>query len=115
MQTNTTSNWKRISADEAAHMLEETRNTGELAVFDSRDMASYEESHVRGADHLSEYSFGEIIRALPKSTPVMIYCYHGNASQIYAQMFTDFRYREVYSVDGGYEALAEAYHLHAKH
>jgi hypothetical protein len=39
----------------------------------------------------------------------MIYCYHGNASQVYASMFSDFNFREVYSVDGGYEVLAPAF------
>ena len=39
----------------------------------------------------------------------MIYCYHGNASQVYASMFADFQYNEVYSVDGGYEALVPVF------
>lgn len=47
-------------------------------------------------------------RPLPKDAPVVIYCYHGNASKTYAQMFTGFRYSQVFSVDGGYEPLAAA-------
>ena len=39
---------------------------------------------------------------------MLIYCYKGNASKTYAQMFCDFRFRNVFSVDGGYQPLAEA-------
>jgi len=77
-----------------------------LALFDSRDAVSYAKSHIKGTDHLTESSFSEFLTSLPKNIPVMIYCYHGNASQIYGSMFSDFQYSEVYSVDGGYDALA---------
>lgn len=75
-------------------------------IFDVRDMAAYQRAHLEGAAQLSEDRLMAWMRRLPKETPVLIYCYHGNASKVYAQMFIDFRYTEVYSVDGGYEALA---------
>lgn len=74
-------------------------------VFDVRDMASYQRGHLEGAAHLSEDRLMAWMKRLPKDAPVVLYCYHGNASKIFAQMFVDFRYAEVYSVDGGYEAL----------
>lgn len=99
--------YQRINSSQAAEHIRRSRAGIEaLALFDSRDEASYEKFHIKGADHLSERSFGETIATLPKSVPVMIYCYHGNASQVYAGMFKDFRFGEVYSVDGGFEALA---------
>lgn len=76
-----------------------------LALFDCRDADSYANTHIRGADHLTDRNLGEYIASLPKNTPIMIYCYHGHASQSYAKMFADFRFTEVYSVDGGYEHL----------
>ena len=48
-----------------------------------------------------------MLSATPKDAPVLIYCYHGNASQEFAQIFSDFRFREVYSLDGGYEAWSK--------
>ncbi len=84
------------------------RNEPTAAVFDVRDMASYQRAHVDGAAHLSEDRLLAWMRRLPKDAPVVIYCYHGNASKTYAQMFTDFRYSQVFSVDGGYEPLAAA-------
>ena len=102
-----TTAFQRITPAQAADQIRRSRaGIKSLALFDSRDEASHHQSHIKGADHLSERSFGNVIATLPRNTPVMIYCYHGNASQVYAGMFADFRYSEVYSVDGGYEALA---------
>ncbi|HAJ72911.1 MAG TPA: hypothetical protein DCO68_12620 [Methylophilaceae bacterium] len=102
--------YQRISSKQAVDLIHRAHaGTKALALFDSRDQNTYHKSHIIGADHLSEQSFGEVINSLPKDIPVMIYCYHGNASQVYASMFSDFNFREVYSVDGGYEVLAPAF------
>ena len=45
-------------------------------------------------------------KRLNKDAPVLVYCYHGNSSQEYAQMLADFRFNQVYSVDGGFAACA---------
>ncbi|MDP2153344.1 MAG: ankyrin repeat domain-containing protein [Methylotenera sp.] len=102
--------FQRISPQHASDLILRARaGIKPLALFDSRDAASFQKSHILGTDHLTECDFGEVIANLPKSVPVMIYCYHGNASQVYASMFADFQYNEVYSVDGGYEALVPAF------
>ena len=104
-----TTEFQRINPTQAADHIRRSRaGIQTLALLDSRDEASYAKSHIKGADHLTERNFGETIASLPKNVPVMIYCYHGNASQVFAGMFADFRFAEVYSVDGGYEALAPA-------
>ena len=77
----------------------------ELVLFDVRDRGSFERRHVEGAEHLTEAHLGPALRRLAKTTPVLIYCYHGNASQVYAETFADFRFVEVYSVDGGFDPL----------
>jgi thiosulfate sulfurtransferase len=96
--------FRRLPASAAAALI---RAPG-VTVFDVRDVASYQRAHVAGAAHLSEDRLLPWMRRLAKDAPVVIYCYHGNASQTYAQMFVDFRYSRVVSVDGGYEALAAA-------
>lgn len=99
--------FQRISPAHAADHIRRLRaGIQPLALFDTRDERSFSQGHIKGADRLTEHDFGDVIAALPKDIPVMIYCYHGNASQVYASMFSDFRFSEVYSVDGGYEALA---------
>lgn len=99
-----------ISAQEAAGLMQRHADTTTpgLALFDVRDPASYERDHIEGAEHLDEASAGPLLMHLPKHTPILIYCYKGNASQIYGRMFTDFRFTHVYSVDGGRDALAAA-------
>lgn len=76
-----------------------------VVLFDVRDGNAYRNGHIEGAAHLSEDRLLGWVKRVPKDTPVVIYCYHGNASKIYAQMFVDFRYNRVFSVDGGYPAL----------
>ena len=95
----------RISAAEAAVLID---GCPAAAIFDVRDLVSYQKAHVDGAAHLAEDRLLAWMKRLPKETPVVIYCYKGTASQAFAQMFIDFRYLRVFSVDGGYEPLAEA-------
>lgn len=76
----------------------------DVTVLDVRDAGSFRESHVEGAQHASHANVSALLVSLRKSAPVVIYCYHGNASQEYAQIFSDFGFAEVYSLDGGYEA-----------
>lgn len=96
-------NFRCLSAAQALDLI---RDETAVSVFDVRDMPSYQRGHLDGAAHLSEDRLLPWMRRLAKDAPVLIYCYHGNASKIYAQMFIDFRYTRVFSVDGGYEALA---------
>jgi len=100
----------RISANDAADMILRHRDgvLPALAVFDVRDENSYLAAHLAEAVRLAEATFPQQIRGLNRSTPVLIYCYHGNASRTWAQWFADFRFPEVYSVDGGYPAISGA-------
>ncbi|PKO58999.1 MAG: hypothetical protein CVU25_03210 [Betaproteobacteria bacterium HGW-Betaproteobacteria-19] len=100
----------RISAVDAADMLLRHRDgvLPALAVFDVRDERSFAAAHIPEATRLTEADFALRARGLARTTPVLVYCYHGNASRTYAQWFADFRFPEVYSVDGGYEVLVTA-------
>ncbi len=73
-------------------------------VLDARDAGSFAKSRIDGAQPVSSANLGAVIGATAKTRPILIYCYHGNASREYAQTFSDFGFMEVYSLDGGYEA-----------
>jgi rhodanese-related sulfurtransferase len=73
-------------------------------VLDARDAGSFAISRIDGAQPVSSANLGAVIGATAKTRPILIYCYHGNASREYAQTFSDFGFSEVYSLDGGYEA-----------
>lgn len=94
-----------ITAARAAELI---RSEAAMTIFDVRDPVSYQQAHVAAAAHLTEQRLGAWLRRLDKEMPILIYCYHGNASKTYAQMFVDFRFTRVYSVDGGYQPLAAA-------
>lgn len=90
--------WLRISASEALTLLAQDDAT----VFDVRGSAAYQAGHL-AMDRIPAWS-----KRLNKDAPVLVYCYHGNSSQEYAQMLADFRFNRVYSVDGGFAALLDA-------
>jgi rhodanese-related sulfurtransferase len=73
-------------------------------VLDARDAGSFATSRIDGAQPVSSVSIDAIIGVTAKTRPILIYCYHGNASREVAQTFSDFGFAEVYSLDGGYEA-----------
>lgn len=104
------SGFLRIDPQRAADLIHRSRlgQLPGLVLFDVRDRGSYERRHVEGAQHLTEAALGEVFGRVPRAAPVIIYCYHGNASQTYAGMFADFHYAEVYSVDGGFAPLEAA-------
>lgn len=105
MATAERTSYQCISAAEAAALM---RSDPHVRLFDVRDMHSYQQEHLEGAMHLTEDRVQLWVNRLEKDQPILIYCYHGNSSQTYAQMFSDFRFQRVYSVDGGYRALAQA-------
>lgn len=101
--------FRRIDAETARQLL--TRDP--LLVLDSRDSASFELEHIATARRLSGDNLDATLIGTPKSTPVLLYCYRGNASQIYGQMFADFGFAEVYSLDGGFEAWQQLHQTSA--
>ena len=105
MNTAQAANYQCIPATDAVTLI---RSEPIIAIFDVRDLNDYRQGHIAQAAHLAESRLMAWFGRLDKSQPVLIYCNLGNASKTYAQMFADFRFSRVYSVDGGYKPLAEA-------
>ncbi|MFH1817005.1 MAG: ankyrin repeat domain-containing protein [Pseudomonadota bacterium] len=97
---NHAKSFRRIDAAAARQLL----GRGDVQVFDSRDEARFEQAHIDGAQRLSGANLDAVLLGTPKTVPVLLVCYHGNASQTYGQMFADFGFAEVYSLDGGFAA-----------
>lgn len=94
-----------LPASEAAALI---RSEDRPAVFDVRDAVDYRQGHIADAAHLVESRLMAWLSKLAKDQAIIIYCYRGNASRMFAQMFADFRFTRVFSVDGGYPSLAAA-------
>jgi len=98
------SDYERISVEQAQALLAQD----DTALLDVRQPQAFEQGHVEGARNVGEQDVLELVEELPKSAPVVIYCYHGNSSQYVARLFAAHGFTNVYSVDGGYEAWREA-------
>ena len=92
--------FQRIGIEQAEALLQR----GDPLVLDVRDRNSFEQERMSGAQHVSHANVSAVLGGTSKTRQILIYCYHGNASREYAQIFSDFGFAEVYSLDGGYEA-----------
>lgn len=78
----------------------------EAVLVDIRDPQSFAMGHAVQAFHLTNDTLGAFMRDNDFDTPVMVMCYHGNSSKGAAQYLLQQGYDVVYSIDGGFEALA---------
>ena len=91
--------FKRISTAESRELIAK----GNVAIVDVRDPQSYNSSHIEGAVYLDNSTAQQFIADTDSSTPVLVYCYHGNSSQGAAQYLVEQGFTDVYSMDGGFE------------
>ncbi len=101
MSEPTPRRYGRLSAAELERYLQWQRP---VTLLDARDAASFERSHLPDAQRLDGRNHEQLLVSAPRHVPVVIYCYHGNASQTYARMFADFGFHEVHDLIGGFEA-----------
>jgi rhodanese-related sulfurtransferase len=94
--------FRRVEAGTA----QKTIDQRDALAFDAPGEASFERGHIASADHANDL-FG-VLSGAPREKPVLIYCYHGNSSQVFAKASVDFQFREVFSLDGGYEGWVVA-------
>jgi len=92
--------YKRITIDEAKVLIDE----GDVTIGDVRDAGAYSAGSIDNAIHVQHETMDEFLSIADKSKPLILYCYHGNSSQGAANYFFEQGYKEVYSIDGGYEA-----------
>jgi rhodanese-related sulfurtransferase len=105
MTMNPSKSFQCLPASEAAAMI---RSGKKPVIFDVRDIKDYQQGHIADAAHLAESRLMAWFGRLDKKQAIIIYCYKGHASQTFAQMFADFKFTRVFSVDGGYSSLATA-------
>jgi thiosulfate sulfurtransferase len=82
----------------------ERLTSGEIKVVDIRDEQSFGLGHIPSSYHLSNDTIAQFITDNTFDTPVVVCCYHGISSQQAAQYLIHQGFKEVYSMDGGFEA-----------
>jgi ankyrin repeat protein len=91
----------RLTAQDAAAWL---ANHPDALVLDAREERHHVQGNLKGSLRLDGRNHERLLMREEKERPVFIYCYHGNASQTYAEMFTDFGFHQVCDLIGGWEA-----------
>jgi len=97
-------NYINISVADAKNSLQ----MDNLLILDCRTTADYKAGHLENALHLHDGLRESLVKRGDKQRTILIYCYHGHASQHVAQFFADFGFSHVYSLEGGYTAWQQS-------
>lgn len=97
--------YKRISIAQAKEIL---KNPDAILV-DIRDVFSYNAGHIKESVNLplTQDEIEKFDKTTDRDTPLLVLCYRGNSSQVLANHFSLQGFKEVYSIDGGYEKWVE--------
>ena len=90
--------FKNISVEEAKELIR-----ADHYLIDIRDEESFSISHIEGALNLSDKNIAEFVKTSKKNKPTIIYCYKGISSQNAADYLSSQGFKDLYSVDGGFE------------
>jgi rhodanese-related sulfurtransferase len=102
---STSRRFLRLTAQDAAAWL---AAHPQALLLDAREARHHAQGHLNGSVRLDGRNHERLLMREAKERPVFIYCYHGNASQTYAEMFTDFGFDQVCDLIGGWEAWQQA-------
>ncbi|MCX7084534.1 MAG: rhodanese-like domain-containing protein [Methylococcales bacterium] len=95
--------YKTISVEDSEALILEAKPM----ILDCRDLKDYRAGHVDDALHVHEGLKESLIKKGDKDRTLFIYCYYGHASEHLAEFFTDFGFKDVYSLAGGYSSWKE--------
>ena len=101
MNDTTRRTFARLSARQAPAWL---AAHPDALLLDAREAQHHAQAKLPGSLRLDGRNHEPLLLRADKSRPVFIYCYHGNASRTYAQMFVDFGFFQVADLVGGWEA-----------
>lgn len=96
--------FKHISVEEAKQLMA----TKDVGIVDIRDAQSFSQGHIPHAKLVSDENIEIFLQESDKQKPLVCYCYHGISSQSAASFFVSQGFKEVYSIDGGFEQWKKA-------
>lgn len=91
------------------HKAKEKIDQGNVAIVDIRDPDSHRTAHIENAIPVSDENIESFLQTADKNKPLICYCYHGFSSQQAAEYFANCGFREVYSIEGGFELWKTTY------
>jgi thiosulfate sulfurtransferase len=91
--------FKIIQAQQACELMDQ----GKAVFVDIRDPQSFDAARIKNSCRLDNTNVQDFVKDTDKTLPVVVCCYHGMSSQSAAQFLADQGFKEVYSLDGGFE------------
>jgi len=88
-----------ISPEEAQALMEKE----EVVLVDIRDPESHAAANIPSSIHLNDRSIQPFLGSADREQALIVYCYHGNNSQMAARFFVEQGFSKVYSMSGGFE------------
>jgi len=76
---------------------------GTVSIVDIRDTNSFLKSHLEQATHVTGENVAEFISGMDQQKALLVYCYHGNASQSAAAFFVENGFVDTYHLADGFE------------
>ena len=70
---------------------------------DIRKPGDYESGHIPGAISLGDHNIEKFLKTADKTRPLIVNCYRGNSSQGATAYLLEQGFRDVYSLQGGFE------------
>lgn len=96
-------NFKTVQVNDVDTLLAD-ENT---LLLDCRLLRDYKSGHIENALHAHDGLVESLIKKEKRNKPIVIYCYHGHNSEHLAELFGNFGFEQVYSVEGGYAKWQE--------
>jgi thiosulfate sulfurtransferase len=87
----------------STQQLADLKNKQAVNIVDIRDGQSFAAGHIPHATLLNNDNVAQFVASADKNTPLVVCCYHGNSSQGAAQYLSEQEFKQVYSLDGGFE------------
>ena len=94
--------YKCISLDEAQHLFD----SPETIIVDIRDKQSYEIGNIPRSINISEENINNFLEDAERDKNLLVYCYVGNSSKGASEYFVQKGFKNVFSLDGGYEEFS---------
>jgi len=98
-------NFKQIDVHQAKEMMDK----GDVTIVDIRDPDSFQSAHIADAIAVTDQNIQSFLATGDKDKPLICYCYRGFSSQDAAEYFAKSGFKEVYSIEGGFEKWQTAY------
>jgi thiosulfate sulfurtransferase len=96
---------KCISVQDAEMIIK----SGKATIVDVRNPNDYHLNHIPHAHSVSDGNIEDFLKKTDKNNALVCYCYHGISSQSAASYFLTKGFKEVYSVNGGFEEWKKMY------